>query len=336
MTRESSSQPGARRWKWAGAGALAAAVVAAGAHAQAEWKPSKAVELIAMNAPGGGSDRILRIMARIMQERRHVEVPLTVVNKPGGGGSVAYAYLNQHAGDAHYLQLAARSVLTNNIAGRGPSYTEFTPVAFLFGEYVSVTVKPDSPIKSGRDLVERLKKDPAALSFGIATSLGNPNHQGVAVALKEAGIDVRKLRTVIFPSGGAATTAMLGGHVDVVPITAAFAASMARQGQVRLLAVTAPTRLPDVLADVPTWREQGYEAVVSNWRGLFGPRGMTPAQVAYWERAFKRFVDSEEWKKELATNFWRSEFMGSAETRKYLDQDYVQARAFLTELGLAK
>ncbi|MGQ0523697.1 MAG: tripartite tricarboxylate transporter substrate binding protein [Betaproteobacteria bacterium] len=306
------------------------------AYAQPAWKPERAVELIAMNAPGGGSDRTLRIMASIMQERRHLEVPVNVVNKPGGGGSVAYSYLNQHPGDGHYLQLASKSLLTNNIAGRGPSYTEFTPVAFLFGEYISVTVKPDSPLKSGREIVERLRKDPAALSFGIATSLGNPNHQAVAAALKAAGVDIRKLRTVIFPSGGAASTAMMGGHVDVVPITAAFAASMARQGQVRVLAVTSPTRLPEVLADVPTWREHGYDAVVSNWRAMVGPKGMTPAQVAYWEQAFLRFTESDGWKKELEKNFWRSEYLRSAETRKYFDQDNEQARAFLTELGLAK
>jgi putative tricarboxylic transport membrane protein len=232
--------------------------------------------------------------------------------------------------------LASKSLLTNHIAGRGPSYTEFSPVAFLFGEYISVTVKPDSPLKTGRDIIDRLKKDPAALSFGIATSLGNPNHQAVASALKVAGVDIKKLRTVIFSSGGAASTAMLGGHVDVVPITAAFAASMARQGQVRVITVTAPTRLSGVLAEVPTWREQGYDAVVSNWRAMVGPKGMTPAQVAYWERALLRFVESEGWKKELENNFWRSEYMRSGEMRKYLDEDNVQAKAFLSELGLAK
>ncbi len=320
---------------WAAAFALVATLAAGGSHAQA-WKPERPVELIAMNAPGGGSDRTLRIMAKILQEGRHVEVPVNVVNKPGGGGSVAYAYLNQHPGDAHYLQLASKSLLTNHIAGRGPSYSDFTPVAFLFGEYVSVTVKPDSPLRTGRDLIERMKKDPGALSFGIATSLGNPNHQAVAAALKAAGVDIRKLRTVIFPSGGAASTAMLGGHVDVVPITAAFAASMARQGQVRVLAVTAPTRLPDVLADVPTWREQGYDAVVSNWRSIFGPRGMSAPQIAYWEQALQRFVESDGWKKELGVNFWRSEYLRSAETRKFIEQDDAQARAFLSELGLAK
>jgi putative tricarboxylic transport membrane protein len=307
----------------------------AGAAASA-WKPEKAVEIIAVNAPGGGSDRIARMMAKVLQEGRIVEVPVNVVNKPGGGGSVAYAYLNQHPGDGHYVVLASKAILTNHLVGRGPSYTEFTPVANLFSEWISVTVKPDSPLKTGRDLVERLKKDPAALSFGIATSLGNLNHQGAAAALKEAGIDVKKMRTVIFQSGGAATTAMLGGHIDIVPITAAFAASMVRNGQVRLIAVSSPQRLTGVLADVPTWRELGYDAVVSNWRSVIGPKAMTEAQLAYWDRALRRLIDSAEWKKELEMNFWTSEYLGSADTRKLMSQENVQAREFLVDLGLAK
>jgi putative tricarboxylic transport membrane protein len=311
-------------------------VLAGGAQAQTAWKPERPVELIAMNAPGGGSDRTLRIMSKIMQQTQLVPVAVNVVNKPGGGGTVAYNYLNTHPGDGHFLQLASKSLLTNHISGSGPSYTEFTPISFLFGEYIAVTVKPDSPLKSARDIIERLKKDSGSLTFGIATSLGNPNHQAVATALRDAGIDIKKLKNVIFPSGGAASTAMMGGHVDVVPITAGFAAQMARQGQVRVLAVTSPARLTDVLANVPTWKEQGFDVIVSNWRAMVGPRGMTPAQVTYWEQAFQRFVESDEWKKELEASFWASEYLRSAETRKYMDQDNAQVRAFLAELGLAK
>ena len=306
------------------------------AHAATAWKPEKPVELIAVNAPGGGGDRIIRIMANVLQERRQLDTPINVINKPGGGGSLAYVYLNQHPGDGHYLVLGSKSILTNNIVGRGPHYTEFTPVAHLFSEYISVTVKPDSPIRTGRDLVERLKKDPGSLSFGIATSLGNSNHQGIAAAFNAAGVDVKKIKTVIFQSGGAATTAMLGGHIDVVPISAAFAGSMLRQGQLRVIAVTSGKRLPGVLADVPTWREQGFDAVVSNWRALIGPKGMPDSQIAYWEESLRRMVDSEEWKKELEANFWLSEFRGSAETRKYLERDNAEARAFLVDIGLAK
>lgn len=300
------------------------------------WKPEKAIELIAQNAPGGGGDRILRIMAKVLQEQRLTDVPIIVVNKPGGGGSVAYTYLTQRSGSGHHIVSTGKMILTNNLMGVGPSFTEFTPVAKLFNEYIAITVRPESALKSGRDLIERLKKDPAALSIGIAGSPGNANHQGVAAALKAAGVDVKKLRTVVFQSGGAAMTAMLGDHVDVVPLSVSFAASLLRGGQVRLLAIAAPRRLPEALAEVPTWREQGYDAVVSNWRAMIGPRGLTEAQTAYWEQTLQRMSESSEWKKELEVNFWASDFMRSAEARQYMERDNVQVRAFLTDLGLVK
>lgn len=319
---------------------LAAALTALtplSAHAAAaDWQPQSPVELIATNAPGGGSDRILRLMATIMPAKVGLTVPLNVVNKPGGGSSIAYTYLNQHPGNPHYFVLASKSLLTNHIVGRGPSYTTMTPVAHLFNEYIAVTVAPDSPLKTGKDLVDLLKKDPQAASFGIATSIGAPNHQGIAVALSKAGVDIKKLRAVIFPSGGKATTALFGGHVDVVPISVAFATSLLRNKQVRIIAIASPERLPGDLAHVPTWRELGQDAVVSQWRGFVGPKDMTPVQVAYWGRTFQSFLESPEWKKELEKNFWQADFKNGAGFRKVLDDDNVALGRFMNELGLVK
>ena len=151
-----------------------------------------------------------------------------------------------------------------------------------------------------------------------------------------AGIDIKKTRNVIFSSGGAATTALLGGHVDVVPISVAFAASLLRNGQVRLIAVTSPQRLPGILKDVPTWKEQGIDAVVAQWRILIGPKGLTQPQVAYWEGVVRRMIEADDWKKELEENYWTSNFQTGAESRKFLARDHADAKAFLTELGLAK
>lgn len=311
------------------------AILAGTAVAQ-EWKPDKPVELVATNAPGGGSDRIGRILIKILQERRIVATPVNLVNKPGGGSSVAYNYINQHPGSGHHLVMGSRSFLTNHIAGHGPSYTEFTPVVRLFDEYIAVTVKPVSPIRTGKDLLAFMKRDPTAISFGIATSLGAPNHSGAAAAFKAAGIDIKKMKNVIFSSGGQASTALLGGHVDVVPISVAFAASLLRNKQVRLIAVTAPERLPGILKDVPTWKEQGADAVVTQWRILVGPKGMTPAQVAYWENVMRRMMEADDWKKELAENFWQPHFQTGVEARKFMARDHADAKAFLAELGLAK
>ena len=326
----------ARSWIVSSASWLAAAVLLAGTAVAQDWKPDRPVEIVATNAPGGGSDRIGRMIIKLLQERKLVPVPVNLVNRPGGGSSVAYNYISQHPGNGHYMVMGSRSFLTNNITGHGPHYSEFTPVVRLFDEYIAVTVKPISPIRSGRELLSFMKRDPTVVSFGIATSLGAPNHSGVAAPFKAAGIDVRKAKNVIFQSGGMATTALLGGHVDVVPVSAGFGSQLLRNKQVRVIAVTSPERLPGVYKDVPTWKEQGADAVVEQWRILIGPKGLTPAQVGYWEGVIKRMMDADEWKKELEENFWKAHFQAGAESRKFLERDYADARAFLTELGLAK
>lgn len=316
---------------------LIAAALAPSAYAQSAWKPDRNVEIIVNTAPGSGQDTTARTVQKILQERKLVESPLTVMNKPGGGGALAYTYLNQQPGNGHYVAIASKSLLTNHIMGRNPiTHTDVTPLAILFGEYISVAVKADSEIRSGKDLIERMKKDPSAYSFGVATSMGNPNHQGVAMALKEAGVDVKRMKVVVFQSGGNAITALLGGHVGVVPGSVGLMRPHVEAGNVRLIAIAAPQRLPGLFAQTPTWREQGANAIVSNWRGLIGPRGMTPAQTAYWDGALKGLTATDEWKKDLERNYWADDYMASAETRKYMENEYAQLKAFLVALELAK
>src|SRR5688572_31845344 len=111
---------------------LSAAVVASGFATAGEpsWKPTRHVELVAPSAAGGGSDTIARLVQRVLQENRIVEVPVNVVNKAGAGGTLAWSGLNQHPGDGHYISISTANLLTNLIAGRSTlSYTELTPIA---------------------------------------------------------------------------------------------------------------------------------------------------------------------------------------------------------------
>ena len=301
------------------------------------WKPESPVEIIVNCAPGCGPDRMARLMHGVFQTHKFVDSAITVQNRTGGGGAVAQTYLNQFAGNGHYIFHTGKSVLTTHAMGRSVApYTELTPIANLFGEYIGIAVKADSPIKSGRDMIERLKKDPAALSFGIATSIGNTNHQGAAGALKAAGVDVRKTRNVVFQSGALAITAMLGGHIDAVPVSVGSWVPHMKTGAVRVIAVSSAERLPGFFSGIPTWREQGANSVVSNWRGVFGARGMTPTQVAFWESSFQKLAGTAEWKNEMVTLNGLSEFMGAARMKKYLEEDYAEIKAFLVDLELAK
>ncbi|MCC7484837.1 MAG: tripartite tricarboxylate transporter substrate binding protein [Burkholderiales bacterium] len=317
------------------AACLVLAFAGAPAGAQKPWLPEKAVEISANCAPGCGPDRTARLLQKLWQENRVIGVPVTAGNRVGGGGAVLYSYLNQRT-DGHAVAIASGSLVTNNIVGRGPHFGELTPLARLFGEYITVAVKAASPVKNGREVIEILKKDPQALSVGIATSLGNANHQGVASALKIAGIDVRKARNVVFQSGALAITALLGGHVDLVPGSVSLLLPRVLEGSVRLVAVAAPQRLPGGMAEVPTWREQGVNAVVSNWRGVVGPRGMSAEQIAFWEGALVKATATEEWKEAGRKLLLSDEFLGSADFRRYLDEQYAEVKALLAALELAR
>jgi len=178
------------------------AVESAFANAQSAWSPQKNVELIAASGAGGGIDRTARAIQRIWQERKLFDAPSTVVNKPGGSGSIGYTYLNGFPGDAHYVAVSTPTLLTNQIQGVSRlGYADFTPLAILSSEYLMLSVKADSPLKTAREAVDRLRKDPAALSIAIGSVIGGSNHIGIATSLKAAGVDVKRLKTVVFKSG---------------------------------------------------------------------------------------------------------------------------------------
>ena len=296
------------------------------------WRPDRPVELVVDCTPGCGPDTVVRLMQRVFQMYRHVEAPTKIQNKSGGVG--ARTYMKQFEGNGHYLYLASQGILGSHAIGRG-TYTDLTPVAMLFGEHIGIAVKADSPITSGRDLIERLKRDPLAHSFGLS-AIGTTQHQALAIALKVAGVDIRKARNVTFNSGALARTALLGGHVDIVPATLGSLDPDLKSGAFRVIALASADRLAGPYAGIPTWREQGANSVVYLWRAMFGPKGMTPQQTAYWESTFQRLTETDEWKAEMVKRSSVTEFMGSVSLKKRMDEEYPAIKALLVDLELAK
>ena len=103
-----------------------------------------------------------------------------------------------------------------------------------------------------------------------------------------------------------------------------------------MLAVSAPRRLEGPLAVVPTWKEQGADVIVTNWRPIIGPKALTAPQIAFWEATFAKALQTEEWKAEVARDGSVSHYMGSRELAAYFDSQYAQFKATLTDLGLAR
>lgn len=301
------------------------------------WSPTRNVEIIVPASAGGGIDVTARSMQRIIQDHSLLPVTTTVVNKAGGGGGLGLSYLSQRPDDAHRFLIIAPNLLTNSILRQGaPKHTDFTPLALLFDQYVAVSVSATSPIKTAVELINRLKAQPSALSVGIATSLGNFNHMGVALALKAAGGDPKALRVVVFNSSADSITALLGGHVDVVASSALNILPLFRAQKVRPLALASSKRLTGDLAGVPTFTELGIKSVVGNWRVVLGAKDITAAQVHYWEGVFEQVSQLPEWRRELQKNLFVDTFMKSDETRSYLNAQYEELKEILLDLGLAK
>lgn len=301
------------------------------------WKPEQHVEVIVGTAAGSGSDATARLMQRLMQEKRLVESPATVVNKPGGGGAIALAYIVQNAGSGHHLLVTSPTLLTNRIVGKtSVTFTDLTPLAQIGTEYVMFSVRADSPVKSGKELIDGLRQDSGGVTFALANSLGNHNHIAIAKLAGAAGGDVKKLKIVVFNSSGAAVTALLGGHVDVVASPGSSLHQHALAGKVRILAVSSENRPTGELANVPTWLEQGARVVSANWRSVVGPKGMTESQVSYWDGVFAKLVQQEEWKKEVESKQFENTYLNSADTRRLMEAQYSELTGVLRAVGLTK
>jgi putative tricarboxylic transport membrane protein len=301
-----------------------------------EWKPGKNVEIVVSSGAGGASDRQARVTQRFFQTLPGMP-SVTVNNRPGGGGAVALTTLTQHPADGHYMYVMQTGILANHIVGASTvSYQDLTPLATLMHEHIAVWVRADSQIASAKDLMERLRRDPAVVSFGFSGTRGNQNHIMIGLLSRAAGADLKAVKSVVYNNPGQGIAATLGGHIDVWVGSAASVVPHLESGAARAIGIGALQRQPAGLAVVPTFREQGIDAVYADTRGFIGPKALPQPQVDYWDRAFARLVEDDMWKKELEKYLWAPDYRNAAETRKRLDAEYQLLTRLLGELGLKR
>lgn len=315
--------------------AAVAGIFAPHGMAQAPWKPDKAVEVVVGSTPGGGNDKTARTLQRIWQDGKWVD-HVVVVNKVGGGGALAYTYTNQHAADAHYLAVARMGFLTNHILGRSSiGHADMTPLALMGSEPTVFAVRADSPIRTVKDLVERLKADPQSVSVSLGSTRGSTTHFVLARVAKAAGVDPRRLKAVTFGGGAESVTNVLGGHIDMMSQSVDNAVAHHHSGSLRIIGISTARRSA-ALPDVPTLKEQGFDVVMGGWLALMGPRSLAPAQIAYWEATLERTANHGQWKRYLEEGSLEWQFLASQPTREFLGREYDIARALLAEIGMLK
>ena len=312
-----------------------AALTSFGAMAQG-WKPHSAVAFISPSSPAGSLDLTARLMQKVWDDAHTIGVPIVVINKPGAGNGIAWSYLNDRS-DGLAISIGNTNLVSNQLTGvHDIGYRDVTPLALMFNDYFVLVVRADSALKSMADVRRKLQDDAGAVAIGFGPGLGSGGHTAAAVAWKSMGVDVRKARFVPYKSAPDGIVAMLAGEIDVVCGTAANMPPFLASGRVRALAVIGPQRLNGALAAIPTMKEQGFDAVFTNWRGVIGGKNMRREQVVFWENALAVVNDSAFWKKELESRFWHANFITGPKLREFLDAEAIRFRVLLTELGLAK
>jgi putative tricarboxylic transport membrane protein len=300
--------------------------------ASSAWAAPAELSIMAPAAPGGGYDQTARAMQAALQEAKLVP-NVQVTNVPGAGGAVGLAqFVNGSKGDATKLIVGGYVLVGALIANASPvTLADVTPVARLTGEADAIVVPKDSPIKSLKDLIDKLKADPGSVSWA-GGSAGGVDHIAVGLIAKASGVDPTKINYVAFSGGGEALAAIMGGKVTAGISGISEFEGQIKAGTLRLLAVSGGASS----ADRPTLKDQGVNVDVLNWRMVAAPPGLTAAQTADIVKAVEDMAKSDAWKKQLAAKGWADTFLSGDAFKAYLTEQVAATGAVLKELGIAK
>ncbi len=296
------------------------------------FKPTRPIEVVVHTGPGGGSDLLARAVAGMIEKERLLPVRMQVVNKTGGGGAVAAAYLAEKAGEQNTIGFFTGVWLTGPLTTAEAKVTlrDLTPIARLVLEPALIAVKADAPYKTMSDFIAAAKQNPGQLkqSGGSVTSRDNVVRQ---LLQKHTGT---RWAFISFPGGGERIAALLGGHVNMMVIEPAEAGEHIRAGNMRVLAQVSESRLAG-FPDVPTLKEAGYDVpAVPQVRGVVAPPAIPPENVAYWEDVFRRLTRTASWRKFLADNQFEDGYQNAAGLTKFYDEYTGQMRSILQEAGI--
>lgn len=299
-----------------------------------EWVPTEPIEYIAPANAGGGWDTLARTTSKVLEESGLSPQPLPVVNKPGGGGAIGWAYMAGNEANPHKLFVTSPPIILVPLNGNSEyDHTNFTPIARLITDYMIVGVKADSPYLTIEELMDALKESPDSISIAGGSAPGSMDHIAIAGAANAAGVSAKDINYVPFSGGGEAITALLGGHVDVVSTGVGESSQHVEAGTIRILAISAPHRL-DNIPDVPTYKDAGIDFSFDIWRGVMAPKGISEAAINYYQELYASMLETPEWAEARDQLGWTDAYMNGEEFGAFLDEQLSLFENILTEIDL--
>ena len=308
-----------------------AALAAAGALPLSARAAANLKMMIPAN-PGGGWDTTGRALGKALQDAG-VASAVTYENKGGAAGAIGLAqFVNASKGDGNALMVMGAVMLGGIITGKPPvSVTQATPLARLTSEYNVFVVPENSPLKSMKDVVEQMKKDPGSVKWG-GGSRGATEHIAAAMLAREVGVDAARINYVPFRGGGEAVAAILGGNVTVGGSGYSEFQQYIESGKMKPIAVTSATRLKGI--NIPTMKEQGYNVEIGNWRGVYGAPGISDAQRKELVDMIVKATKSKAWAEALEKNNWTPALLVGKEFEDFVDREFAGLRAIMVKAGM--
>lgn len=267
--------------------------------------PAVATECIAPANPGGGWDFTCRQIGKILHDIGQVDAPVQVTNMAGGGGGVAFTHVVNERNEDADLIIAASSATSTRLAQNaygGHTADQVRFVGAIGADPGVIVVAADSPFQTLNDMVEAIKADPGSVAFAGGSAAGGFDHMKPLQILKAAGFDdIRAIKYIGVDGGADAITQTVGGFTQAMTGDMSEVVGFVKSGDVRVLAVLTEERVPG-FEDIPTAREQGFDVVAVNWRGLYVPGGISDEDFNAWAERLQAVADSQEWKDAMAAN----------------------------------
>ncbi|MCT1402384.1 MULTISPECIES: tripartite tricarboxylate transporter substrate-binding protein [unclassified Paenibacillus] len=302
--------------------------------------PKKPFIVTAPSGAGGGWDKTARSLTKVLTETKLIEQTMTVENKPGGGGTVFLAeYVAKDNEDPYKLFVSSPPILINNLKKEGNSpfgYKDVTPLAQMTKDFGAIAVPANSKFTDLQSLIDAIKADPTSVTLAGGSAPGSMDHLISVLPAFKSGVDPRTVKYLSYDGGGEAIAALLGNNADAIGTDISSLGSYLKAGKIKILAVTSSERLGGDFADVPTLKELGLDAEFTIWRGVFGPKGLTEEQLAFWDKTLKDLSENEAWQKELVANDWASEYRNAADFKAFLEEQERDVQELLTALGMQK
>ena len=300
--------------------------------AQAQPYPSRPITIIVPFPPGGIADITGRPFAAVMS--RLLGQPVLVENKAGAGGAVGHAYAARAKPDGYSLMMALSSIViipvADEVNGRAPTYkmSDFTPIALVSADPTVLMVPAESPWKTLSDLVADAKANPGKISYS-SSGLYGTTHTASEMFSQAAGI---QLLHVPYNGGGPAMNAALAREVMFTIQSPGVANPHVRSGKMRLLGSWGGKRVAS-LPDVPTMKEQGYDAEFYIWAALFAPAGL-PQEIAARLRAVSRqVVQDPDFTRAMAGMNTPVDYRDGADFQAFLDADSARLAGVIRKMG---